>query len=90
MTRPRRRRRTNPSTGRPTRSQRIGRNETFRSMNRIGKGATAAFLAMPVLGLILISQSTVQVTLPASALYAALAGLTSIVLGTQRSRKLRP
>ncbi|WP_272263911.1 hypothetical protein [Streptomyces xanthophaeus] len=45
---------------------------------------------MPVLGLILISQSTVQVTLPASALYAALAGLTSIVLGTQRSRKLRP
>ncbi|MEU9377741.1 hypothetical protein AB0D94_28790 [Streptomyces sp. NPDC048255] len=58
-------------------------------MNWIGKSATAAFLAMPVLGLILINHSTVQVTLPASALYAALAGLTSVVLGTQRSRQQR-
>ncbi|MCX4632767.1 hypothetical protein [Streptomyces sp. NBC_01443] len=58
-------------------------------MNWIGKGATSAFLAIPVLGLILINQTSVQVTVPAGALYSVAAAMTGAFAGVHQARKRR-
>lgn len=89
MARTRRRRRAKPSIGRSAGSKRIRRHETFRSMNWIGNGAAPAFLAIPVLGLILINQTTLQVTVPAGALCSVAAAMTGAFAGAQQVLRRR-
>jgi hypothetical protein len=89
MARTRRRHRAKLSSHRPAASQRSGRNEKFRRLNVFGNRQTALFIAILVIGYILIAQPKVEITLPPLAQYGLAASLSGAVVGGYQARRGR-
>ncbi|MFH8894506.1 MULTISPECIES: hypothetical protein [unclassified Streptomyces] len=84
-----RRRRVKQLSNRLARSQRNRRNETFRYLNQFGKHGVTAFLAIAVIGYLLIFKPDVQITVAPGAPFAFAGMLVGVALRVYQVRRRR-